>query len=75
MTELGCAGAMQTRNCKNLDSIGYVTENVKLKIMDIESGRSLGPNKEGELCFKTETVMLGYFKNAKATKEMIDAEG
>lgn len=32
-------------------------------------------NGEGEICVRGRIVMMGYYKNEKATKETIDEEG
>jgi long-chain acyl-CoA synthetase len=49
--------------CK-FGTVGKVLENVKVKISD-----------EGEILCKGPNVMLGYYKNKKATEEVIDKEG
>ena len=41
------------------------------KIMDLETGNSVGPNQTGEVCFKGPQVMKGYLNNEKATSETI----
>lgn len=45
------------------------------KIIDPDSGRILGPNEHGELCFKGAAVMKGYIGNQEATKHTIDSDG
>ncbi|MBI9068457.1 MAG: long-chain fatty acid--CoA ligase [Salinivirgaceae bacterium] len=47
-----------------LGSVGSAIENVVVKIAD-----------DGEILCKGPNVMLGYYKNDKATKEVIDSEG
>lgn len=46
-----------------------------LQIIDLETGKSLGPNEIGEICTKGPQVMKGYLGNLKATMEMIDEDG
>ncbi|KAL1490833.1 hypothetical protein ABEB36_013459 [Hypothenemus hampei] len=45
------------------------------KVMDMETGRSLKPNQPGELCFSGPGVMIGYYKNQKATEESFTPNG
>lgn len=47
----------------------------KLQVIDPETGKALGPNESGELCFKGSQVMLGYYKNQEATDMILDKEG
>lgn len=49
--------------------------NVQIKIVHMESGQTLGPNEEGELCSTTESFMSGYYNNPQATHETIDEDG
>lgn len=55
-------------------SVGDVNEGSEVKVID-ENGKSLGPNKRGELCFKGNQLMLGYVDDEKSTEETIDSEG
>jgi long-subunit acyl-CoA synthetase (AMP-forming) len=43
--------------------------------MDLETGRNLGPNKKGELCFKGPQIMKGYCGNVQDTSAIFDADG
>jgi 4-coumarate--CoA ligase len=45
------------------------------KIVDHETGRTLGPNETGEVVVRGPQVMAGYLDNPEATRAMIDAEG
>lgn len=40
-----------------------------------ENGKSLGPNRQGELCFKGDLIMKGYLNDNEATKNAIDKTG
>lgn len=55
-------------------SVGDLNEGSIVKVID-ENGKSLGPNKRGELCFKGNQLMIGYIGDDKATKDTIDKEG
>ena len=74
LTETGVL-CIQTKHCKSIDSVGFVIEGVQMKFINVDTGKILGPNEEGEVCVKTLTQMLGYYKNQEATKEMVDEEG
>lgn len=75
MTEIGGLASKQTIGCEKLESVGFVVENVELKVVDVDNGRSLGPNQPGECYVKTSTMMVGYYNNSDATKSTIDQEG
>ncbi|KAG5668823.1 hypothetical protein PVAND_016746 [Polypedilum vanderplanki] len=55
-------------------SVGQPMKGVYAKVID-ENGNSLGPNKVGELCFKSTRIMKGYVNDEKATSEIIDKDG
>ncbi|XP_033328457.2 luciferin 4-monooxygenase isoform X1 [Megalopta genalis] len=74
MTELGGLAMIQNSNGAS-GSCGTVVPNCELKIVDVQTGESLGPNLQGELCVKTPNVMIGYYKNPTATMEILDEDG
>ncbi|XP_014613094.1 PREDICTED: gramicidin S synthase 2-like [Polistes canadensis] len=74
MTELGTIVSATKPNHK-AGSIGTVLENSQIKIIDLETGKLLGPNKKGEMLAKSITIMNGYYNNPQANKDAIDADG
>jgi long-chain acyl-CoA synthetase len=53
-----------------LGSSGYLVPNLLVKICD-EQGNELPTGSQGEIVVKGENVMIGYWKNEKATREAI----
>ncbi|XP_013183548.2 uncharacterized protein LOC106129506 [Amyelois transitella] len=62
----------QTKVIKS-GSIGSVVPGAIVKVVDIDTGKPLGPNQKGELCFKSGQVMKGYV--GRSNKEFFDSEG
>ena len=55
-------------------SVGVPAPNTECKIIDLETGESLGPNQEGELCVRGPQIMKGYLNRPEATAHTIDPE-
>jgi acyl-CoA synthetase (AMP-forming)/AMP-acid ligase II len=56
-------------------SVGKVLPFGELKIVCEETGRSLGPNKHGEIAVRGPLNMKGYFGDPQATADIIDRDG
>jgi acyl-CoA synthetase (AMP-forming)/AMP-acid ligase II len=55
-------------------SVGVCAPNTECKVVDLETGEALGPNKEGEICVRGPQVMKGYLNQPEATARTIDAD-
>ena len=58
-----------------LRSCGKAVVGHELRIVDRQTGMVLGDGEVGEICIKGPQIMRGYWHNAQATAECIDAEG
>ncbi|SDE52232.1 AMP-binding protein [Desulfuromonas thiophila] len=56
-------------------TVGRALPHVEVKIVDIETGATLPPGKQGELCTRGYHVMKGYYKMPEATAAAIDGDG
>jgi 4-coumarate--CoA ligase len=73
MTEL-TVGVLSQKDILKPGSVGDANAGVYAKVVD-KSGKTLGPHKRGELCFKGSCLMIGYVGDEQATKATIDSEG
>ncbi|CAG5052949.1 unnamed protein product [Parnassius apollo] len=60
------------KKCR-LGSVGEVTSDTVVKIVDVETREPLGPNQNGEICVKGPMIMKGYI--GKERSEDFDEEG
>ncbi|PUZ77205.1 hypothetical protein GQ55_1G351300 [Panicum hallii var. hallii] len=56
-------------------SCGTVVRNAELKVVDPDTGRSLGRNLPGEICIRGPQIMKGYLNDPEATARTIDVDG
>lgn len=75
MTEGTLAFTGQTDQLHTSGSVGVIRKGFWGKIIDTETGVTLGPNQRGELCFKGTTIMKGYVGDDRATNATIDKDG
>ncbi|VEU33622.1 unnamed protein product [Pseudo-nitzschia multistriata] len=75
MSELSPIGTMNASAPDiPVGSVGPLVSNTFGKVLDSD-GRSLGPNKEGELIIKGPQVMMGYLDEPEKTKECLSSTG
>lgn len=71
MTEV-CGGVSGTVDDNNkVGSVGIPFVKTTVSIFDPETGEELGYNQDGEVCITGPNIMLGYYNNEEATKEML----
>src|SRR5438067_7954457 len=58
---------------KRVSTVGRIHPHVEIKIVDPASGEIVPRGQPGELCTRGYSVMLGYWNNAEATSQAIDA--
>lgn len=75
MTECGLGFTGQTDDAHTPGSVGVLRKGMWGKVIDIETGVALGPNRRGELCFKGPNIMKGYVGDKLATSAVIDKDG
>ncbi|MFH1480618.1 MAG: AMP-binding protein [Pseudomonadota bacterium] len=56
-------------------TVGKPATNYDVKIVDISTGETLPPGKEGELLIRGSSVMRGYYKMPEETAKTLDKEG
>jgi acyl-CoA synthetase (AMP-forming)/AMP-acid ligase II len=63
------------KKLKRLSSIGKPMADVQMKVVDQDTGKTLGPNEVGEILAKGPRVMSGYWKDEEKTAKTIDKDG
>lgn len=57
---------------KQVSTVGTVMDHLEIKIVDPETGEILPCGQQGELCTRGYSVMLKYWNNPEATKQVKD---
>lgn len=65
----------QSYSMSKPDSIGHPIRSMLVKIVDPETGKSLGAGEEGELWLTGPNIMKGYLNQPEATRECITEDG
>lgn len=60
---------------KRVHTVGKTLPWMETKIVDPETGETLGVNRPGEFCVRGYNVMKGYYKLPEATAAAIDGDG
>lgn len=60
---------------KRVNTVGRSIANVETKIVDPETGETLGVGQAGEFCARGYNIMKGYYKMPEATAQAIDKDG
>ena len=71
MTETASALTTNCNEVNKFGSVGIPFFMVNVKVIDTNTGEELEYDNEGELHFSTPNMMIGYFKNEKATEEVL----
>lgn len=74
MTELTVVSNISNEKKLQDGNIGVPLPGFLCKVVDQNTGQALGPKQIGEVCFKGDQIMLGYYGNPKATAETIDKD-
>lgn len=58
-----------------VSTVGRAMPHVETKIIDPETGETLGVGQTGEFCSRGYNTMKGYYKMEEATRQVIDKDG
>ncbi|XP_037280862.2 uncharacterized protein LOC119174144 [Rhipicephalus microplus] len=65
----------KSAECRNSTSVGIPATGVTVKIVDVTTRNKLGPHQIGEICFRTPSMVRGYYKRPRESAELFDEEG
>ncbi|XP_069682902.1 luciferin 4-monooxygenase-like [Periplaneta americana] len=54
---------------------GKVTPGMECKVVDVDTGKVIGPKCSGELCFRGPLLMKEYIMNVEETRKAFDRDG
>lgn len=56
-------------------SVGMALPEIDERIVSLETGRDLGPGRDGEIRIKGPNIMAGYYRDPEGTRAAFDDEG
>jgi acyl-CoA synthetase (AMP-forming)/AMP-acid ligase II len=71
----GLPSFMQSDDSPSRGSVGRNAPNIECKIIDLATGRELGPSQDGEILYRGPHVMRGYLNAEEATRKALDPDG
>ncbi|XP_072390860.1 uncharacterized protein [Diabrotica undecimpunctata] len=75
LVETGCIAATKSKDYNSIIlerpmTVGSITLNCKVKIVDVKTKEICPPRKYGEIYYRGDGLMLGYFKDPEKTLEV-----
>ncbi len=74
LTECSPVVAVNIPGKAKLGTVGPVVPETEIKLVD-DAGREVGEGERGELCIRGPQVMLGYWQQEAATREVLTTDG
>lgn len=71
MTEVGAAVSVNMKTAHEVGSVGIPFVKNVIAAFDVETGKELPYNQQGEICIQTVSTMLGYVNNPIETANII----
>ncbi|PSN29669.1 Luciferin 4-monooxygenase [Blattella germanica] len=75
LTETTLSVTVTPFNKVKYGSCGVLVPDTQCKVVDLDTGKNLGPYKSGELCFKGPVIMKGYCGDLHSSSEVFDSDG
>lgn len=75
MTELCAPVTVSSETHARHGASGRLIPNTELKVKSLETDEDLPPNQPGELLFRTQGCLKGYYKDPEATKAVFTEDG
>ncbi|PQM37085.1 putative acyl-activating enzyme 16 chloroplastic isoform X1 [Prunus yedoensis var. nudiflora] len=75
LTETSPVIAARRPNCNVLGSVGPPIRHTEFKVVESETGEVLLPGSTGIVKVRGPQVMKGYYKNSRATEQVLDEDG
>ena len=60
---------------RRIETVGTNLPHQEVKVVSLDSGRTVATGEVGEICFRGHHIMRGYYGDPDATKKAIDANG
>lgn len=60
---------------RRTETVGINLPHQEVKVVDVETGKTMPIGESGEICFRGYHIMKGYYGNDEATKKAIDESG
>jgi len=60
---------------RRVETVGKNLPHQEVKILSLENGQTIPLSEPGEICFRGYHLMQGYYADAEATAQAIDAQG
>ncbi|XP_049528922.1 uncharacterized protein LOC119435952 [Dermacentor silvarum] len=75
MTEMSGMVSVTPLHHISSETVGYPMPLTEVKVLDLDTGKPLAADKDGEILVRGPQMMLGYLNKPEATENAIDADG